>query len=237
MPLSWKYSHYGWVFVGMFLSCLLLLNWWLPVYANSTTGPSGGQTATTQLLTTTSTPNPSLAHGLEKSMWEELLITFAIRRDPELSKVIRLQQNVNTYVYMNVLALGGVNAGQSIPFLAAPNQTLMARRVLGVIGSSMTLVGTGIQGWMSHRLNQRSEKRIYELKRRVHAVVNRLRRGDEPELVRLDLDQLCGPEAAEEFLELWRAVYIMPEAEPGSGIILPPRRIPPVSMPMDVDDL
>jgi hypothetical protein len=178
--------------------------------AVSVTGPIGEEaTSAKQFLTTT---RPSGITPNECSLWEDLLLNFAVQQDPKLVRLSRKQAKLQKFALANVVTLNGFGAGQSIPFLVAPVQTLFARQLLGVITSGVSFTGLGIQTWFNHKYQKEQLRYITSLKERVHHAVNRLRQGENPELVRMELDELVGPRAGKEFISLWLAAH--PPSEP-----------------------
>lgn len=190
--------------------------------ANSVTGPIGEEGVSGQQLTASSTRTGLVP--IERSLWESLLLEFAIERDPEMYKLMRKETNVKTYALWNVAILNGFSAGQSIPFLAAPNATLFARQVLGVVTSGLALMGTGIQAWLTRNYRRQEKRSIENLRTKIHDVVERLRSGENPEIVRLELDELVGAQASQEFIRIWQAAY-----PPGT----PPDVVPPETLPKE----
>jgi hypothetical protein len=179
--------------------------------ASSVTGPIGEEGTAGQLLKT-ATPTPGLIPG-ENSIWEGLLLDFAIQRDPKMSKLLRKQFGLKTFTVSNVAVLNGLGAGQSIPFLVAPNQTLFARQILGVITTGVSFAGLGVQTWLNRKYRREAERCLDSLKGRIRHVIHRLCQGENPELVRLELDEMVGPQAGREFISLWTTVYQPKETE------------------------
>ena len=177
------------------------------------TGPIGEEGASGQLLTT-----PPLAKGIvagENSLWEGLLLNFAIERDPRLARLLRKEARLRGFALGSVATLNGFGAGQSIPFLVASNGTLFARQVLGVITSGLAFTGLGIQIWLSKKYRREEKQELARVKQEIRNIVNRLRMGDNPELVRLELDELVGAQAGKEFISLWLTVHPRSRLLPG----------------------
>jgi hypothetical protein len=173
--------------------------------AVSVTGPIGEEGITAkQFLITTNQPG---AIPSECSLWEDLLLNFAVQQDPKLARLSRKQAKLQRFALGNVIALNGLGAGQSIPFLAAPVQTLFARQLLGVITTGVSFTGIGVQTWFNRKYQKEQQQYLATLKQRVRHVVDRLRQGENPELVRMELDDLVGPLAGKEFTSLWVAAH------------------------------
>lgn len=215
--------------LGLWLVILLAPTGWSAVperssvngdlIASSVSGASYSQAPLGQLM---SAPVPAKRVSIaEDSLWAGLLLNFAIQRDPELAKLAQKQNTLNRFVYGNVMALGALNAGQSIPFLVAPNQTLGSRRIMGVIGSGMLLFGTGLQGFLEARYSKRTTQRVNLLKVQIHSVIERLSQGESPDQLRSQLQELIGPLATEEFFAIWQTTH--------------PPQPPPLAMPLDIN--
>ncbi|HEY9745840.1 MAG TPA: hypothetical protein V6C99_06440 [Oculatellaceae cyanobacterium] len=231
----------GWLLLAMFVS-MAWPSWsepWESISAedrylatsggHGVTGPNvGEQPAATQLLTTTTPPAQKTLP--ENTLWESLLLNLAIQRHPQLQK-LRQEKPIKTFTMTNVAIMNGLGAGQSIPFLAAAEQTLLARQILSVVSSGVAISGTIIQTVLRRWSSKKEGQYMRQLEWEVRVVLARLKAGENPELVRLQLDSLVGVEASQEFTRLWKSVHSEDKQDAGR------ERPPIIIQPLADDDL
>ena len=202
---------HGSQWIGFWLVLGLLF---LPV-ADAQSITTGTSNVITQLQVLWS--RPSHAHGqpptVQDSLWETMLLNFAIQRDPLLIALSRKQENLNKALFANAFAIGGLSMGQSIEFFVAPAGLTLPRQIMSMTSSSLVLASLSIQGLLEHRYTKQTKKRINYLTEKVHCILNRLRQGEIPEVVRIELDELVGEHAGKEFIAMWESVYPRPHSK------------------------
>jgi hypothetical protein len=162
--------------------------------------------------------------GLSNSLWVNLLIAMAYQRDPEIQKLARKINRVDSLTLLTVAGISGLGLAQGISALSntpgaqalhvvnhgqgdhvhtEPHSRTPA--TLGVIGSSATLATIGIRAVMNRGYTNHLAKRQLDLRQQVESLVARLKAGEDPHEIEHALAEYVGPLASQEFIQLWQS--------------------------------
>lgn len=165
------------------------------------------------------------------SLWGNLLLSMAYRRDAELKKLVKRMGVSNNLFLASIAGVSGLGLAQSITGLAtlnnheaagsqhshgghehdssgaASHQESLAPSVMGVIGSGVTLATIGAHVYFEHRYKKKIKTRQQLINHEILQILNELEGGTNFELVQPKLNSLVGERASREFLQLWRVTH------------------------------
>jgi len=160
-----------------------------------------------QLLTTgISSPGSG---GLTTSLWANLIISMAYQQDAQLQAVVKKLHRLGIFTFSSIAAISGLTLAQSIDGLVTLQDDPHPKSppIMGLVGSSMTLLTIGTQAIVGHRYKKQVLKRQYEIQNQVLHVLDHLKIDGVSEAIRTDLTHLIGLQATEEFLQIWASVH------------------------------
>lgn len=166
------------------------------------------------------------------SLWGNLLLSMAYRRDAELQKLVKRMGVSNNLFLASIAGVSGLGLAQSITGLATLNnhqasgsqhshgghghdhssgatshQESLAPSIMGVIGSGATLMTIGAHVYFEHRYKKKIKTRQQAINHEILQILNALEGGTNFELVQPKLTSLVGERASREFLQLWRVTH------------------------------
>lgn len=161
------------------------------------------------------------------SLWGNMLLSMAYRRDAELKRVVKKMGLSNNLFLASIAGVSGLGLAQSITGLATLNQhdtggghheneegghggghkESLAPSVMGLVGSGATLLSIGAHVFFEHRYKKQIKARQQVINHQVLHILEDLEGGINHELVQPKLVTLVGERASGEFLQLWRAAH------------------------------
>lgn len=156
------------------------------------------------------------------SLWGNLLLSMAYRRDAELKHLVKKMGVSNNLFLASIAGVSGLGLAQSITGLATLNRSESGSHeehggaghreskgasIMGVVGSGVTLFSIGTHVYLEHRYKKQIKARQQIINRQVLHVLEDLESGVNHELVQPKLASLVGERATGEFLQLWRAAH------------------------------
>ncbi len=161
------------------------------------------------------------------SLWGNLILSMAYRRDPELKQWIKKMGVSNNLFLASIAGVSGLGLAQSITGLATLNQSEsggghheehehggggghrehLAPSIMGVAGSAATLVSIGAHVYFEQRYKKKIKARQQVLNHEVLHILEALESGANQELVQPKLVNLIGQRATGEFMQLWRSAH------------------------------
>jgi len=160
------------------------------------------------------------------SLWGNLLLSMAYRRDEQLKGLVKKMGLSNNLFLASIAGVSGLGLAQSITGLATLNQyevgevhhedgghgggghrESLAPSVMGLVGSGATLLSIGAHVFLEHRYKKQIKTRQRVINHEVLHILEDLESGINQELVQPRLVALVGARASGEFFQLWRAAH------------------------------
>ncbi len=156
------------------------------------------------------------------SLWGNLLLSMAYRRDAELKHLVKKMGVSNNLFLASIAGVSGLGLAQSVTGLATLNRAeslgdeahgggghreSKGASIMGVVGSGVTLLSIGTHVYLEHRYKKQIKARQQIINHQVLHVLEALESGGNTELVQPQLVSLVGGRATGEFLQLWRAAH------------------------------
>jgi len=160
----------------------------------------------TQLLTANAT---SIAGMVSKSLWGNMVLTMAIQQDDEVQRINKKLGRMSGIVFASVGMISALGVAQGIDGLATLQQDPhpLHPPIMGLVGSSLTLVSVASQAAMIHHYKKQLVVRQEQLADQVSHVLEHLKNDGLNDSVHSELSGLIGAQGAEEFLGLWQAAH------------------------------
>lgn len=198
----------------------------------------GGEVGTLGVTAASQITSASLSakvdyNSVTESLWGNLLLSMAYQRDPELQKLVKKLNRVNTFTLASVAGVSALGLAQSINALSNTGpQTInitpahhpgghdhvhvpaesKTPSTLGIIGSGATLVTLGIRTVLNKRYNSKLAKRQAQIQHRIAEILSLMENGNRS-AAQHQLTGLVGARATGEFLQIWDATH--PVRRPG----------------------
>ncbi|WP_303673727.1 hypothetical protein [Vampirovibrio chlorellavorus] len=156
------------------------------------------------------------------SLWGNLLLSMAYRRDAELKHLVKKMGVSNNLFLASIAGVSGLGLAQSVTGLAtlyraeggshdehggSGHRESKGASIMGVVGSGVTLLSIGTHVYLEHRYKKQIKARQQIINHQVLHVLEDLESGVNTELVQPQLVSLVGGRATGEFLQLWRAAH------------------------------